>query len=218
MREARGGRAVDFAKLREAVGADEKGLAEVLTAMAASGATLAHGYATGKKPDADDAAWLADYRAQLADAGVTEAAPDGRLRQDAQDLLPWACGVATDFVGNDLSAFDLIQESALGLTEALAAGLPEKDFAAGVRLWCQYRALCALSVEPDWDVYPAAELQLVDAWLRAKRDLARQGAHDPDDDAMAAKMGRTPDEAAQAAALVAAQAAAGRPFQLPDDE
>ena len=209
-------RTIDFQSFLAVLADNESPLARLLAQMAAQDYTFVHHYQRGKM-NTDDRRFVEDFRAQLTESGITTfQEPDGKLRQNAQDLLPWALEVALEFCGNKLSAFDLVQHAALGLTEGLAAKLPERDFARGIRLWCEYRICCALANEPDWEIYPAAELALVDAWLRAQNELLHEGVSHPTDEQCASKMGKSESEAAQARALVAAQAKTGRPFKLSD--
>ncbi len=207
-------RTVDVAALEAATAEDEAPLAGFLAHMAAEGLAFSHSYKSGKA-DAQDREYLVEFVAQLAEAGLEKVQePNGALKQDAQDLLPWVLGVANGFLGNGLPAFDLVQEASLGLSEAIAAKLPAKDFARGARLWCEYRILAALLREPDWVVYPAAELALVDAYLRAVRELARDGVGDPSDEQVAGKMGKPEADAAKARAMADAQAKTGKPFKI----
>lgn len=218
MADARAGRSVDFKKLSAALSDDETPLASILALMAASESSFHHTYKTGVTPDASDTEWLTEYRAQLLESGLSEQAPNTKLNQSVEDLLPWASHLAENFVGNGISAFDLVQETVVGLSEGIAAKIPASHFEKELSLWCQYRALKAIANEPDWIVYPAAELALVDAWLRAKHELAHQGNHHPSDAEIAQKMGRPESDAVQAAKLVAAQAKTGQSFQINDND
>lgn len=214
--DARAGRKVDVARLAVLTEEDEGKLPAVIAAMSASKSEFSHSFKVGAKLDSADVRWITDYRDQLLAEGLTDIGPDARLKQSAQDLLLWASRVAQNLAGNGLSAFDLVQETAIGLTEALLTKWPNERYGRGVRLWCEYRALAALVREPDWIVYPASELAMVDSYLRAKRDFATEGVTDPSDEQLAGKMGVPEADASKAASLVAAQAKTGRPFLLPD--